>query len=80
MILSNFLWIMFHTSSPNIGIFQLIYQVSMQFLTKISNSTSLSLKNNWFIIIRNLSFRLCIYSDEIEVIPNGLIQFFKIPF
>lgn len=54
-------------------------QTFMNRITKVSNR-SISSYNNWGVIVWNLSFWFSVNTNQVQILPNFLHQFIKVPF
>jgi len=46
---------------------------------KIFHSAMITSENDWCTVIRNLSLRLCVNSNEVEILPDLLDKFIEVP-
>lgn len=70
---------MFNRSPPDICVLQLVYQISVDLFAEVCNGATSPVENDWLIIVWDLSLGLGVDSDELEIIPNGIVEFVEVP-
>lgn len=52
----------------------------MKLAAEVSDCAFGTRQNNWSLVIRDLTFRLRVDTDEVQVVPNLGHQFVEVPF
>lgn len=77
--LTTTLRVVLHTRAPDLGALHFRGECLMDPLTEVEYRAVLPWNDDWRFVVRDLALRLCVNSNEIQVVPNFLHELVKVP-
>jgi len=77
--LSDLLWVVLDGGAPNLGVVHLSCQGLVEFATEVLNLAMLGWHDDGLLVVGDLSLRLGIYSNQIEVFPDLQQELVEVP-
>jgi len=80
MLFTDSLWHVLCAETPDLGEGKVLNQSFMQFTAEVNHSGVFSVENDWRLVVRDLTLRLGVNSNQTQILPNLGHQFVHVPF